>query len=635
MDLAQSRFRRLLIASLVLGLVASLIDLVFPGAVPTAVREAQGDSFKDASTTFLVSSGVFGAIFAGLLVSSVYGLYRFRRWARPLALIVTALTAVANISTGVAVSSGWASAFDMIANTLWGMVLALSWCSPFREIFTGQADSRAAQDTAMPQASEQTAAEPDPAIELPVVATDNERPAIFANLIVGLRGALFLRIDENEIRPTWSQWVVLTALYVLAESLFDFWNTGLVGQFTTNGLPGILFIVPVLLFGAWTIARAAGRSERTLLLAVVFTAMAVTITIVCELVQLQTRAVHIGKLWGYGAYFGFYLFAVWLAASACVAAIRLLDMVRGPRWAAALLAAAFIGIPLAGVYRDASLWAPAYDASAADEGRRQWRMLNSEEVFYRQPQLLARDLAAVRPGREGDITMFFVGVAGYAEQDVFMKEVRYVSRLFRERYGTSEHSVLLINNAKSVTETPIASGSSLRLALNRVGDVMDRERDILFLYLTSHGSSDHKFSLSFGLMQFNDLGPAQLRKLLDESGIKRRVIVVSACYSGGFVEPLKSPDTLIMTASAADKTSFGCSNEAEFTYFGQAYFRDALGKTPSFIDAFDLARPAIEARETATENDHANPVIYVGANIRAALAEFERQRARGPAVAGG
>jgi len=632
MTLVQIRFRRLLIATVVFDLLALFTDILFPGTVPAAVREAQSDALKDASTLATVFTAALGAAMLGLLVISFYGLYQFKRWSRTFALIATALSVVANASTGFGVSSGWASAFDMVSNTLWGVVLALSWCSPLRESFAGKPISVAVQEAtdAPPPLAMQEVAAP----EAQGSAIAGERPAIFTNLGVGLRGALFLRIGEGDLRPTWSQFVLLTAMYVFAESLFDIWNTGLIGQISANGLPGILFIVPVLLFGAWTIARTAGRPEQTLALAVAFTAMSVPITIACELVQLLVRATHFGSRGGYVAYFGFYLFAAWLAASAGVAAIRMLRLVHDLRWIAALLAASFIALPLAGVYRDASLWAPLYDASAADEGRKQRRILNSEEVFYRQPQLLARDLAAVRPGREGDITLFFVGVAGYAEQDVFMKEVRYVNQLFRERYGTNEHSLVLINNAKSVNETPIASGSSLRLALNRIGDVMDRDRDILFLYLTSHGSSDHKFSLSFGLMQFNDLGPAQLRKLLDESGIKRRVIVVSACYSGGFVEPLKTPDTLIMTASAPDKTSFGCSNEADFTYFGQAYFRDALAKTPSFIDAFEIARPAIEARETETENDHAYPMIYVGANIRAALAEFERQRARGLAVAG-
>ena len=40
-----------------------------------------------------------------------------------------------------------------------------------------------------------------------------------------------------------------------------------------------------------------------------------------------------------------------------------------------------------------------------------------------------------------------------------------------------------------------------------------------------------------------------LRAALDESGIRNRVIAVSACFSGGWIEPLATDSTLIMTAA--------------------------------------------------------------------------------------
>src|SRR5207344_2149888 len=112
--------------------------------------------------------------------------------------------------------------------------------------------------------------------------------------------------------------------------------------------------------------------------------------------------------------------------------------------------------------------------------------------------------------------------------------------------------------------------------LARVAEVMDPDEDILFLFLTSHGSKDHHFTLEFGRMAFKTLDPPTLRRLLDESGIKRRVIVVSACYSGGFIDALKDDNSLVITAAAADRSSFGCSDKADFTYFGKAYFDEAL-----------------------------------------------------------
>src|SRR6266571_3124723 len=123
---------------------------------------------------------------------------------------------------------------------------------------------------------------------------------------------------------------------------------------------------------------------------------------------------------------------------------------------------------------------------------------------------------ALRPGHKGTVDLYFVGVAGYASQDVFMKEVNSVGKLFRERFDTEGHSVRLINNAKSVADTPVASVTALKATLARLAEVMDRDEDILFLFLTSHGSKDHDFSLEFWPLRFNPLDPKELRRLLDD-----------------------------------------------------------------------------------------------------------------------
>ena len=50
--------------------------------------------------------------------------------------------------------------------------------------------------------------------------------------------------------------------------------------------------------------------------------------------------------------------------------------------------------------------------------------------------------------------------------------------------------------------------------------------------------------------RLNSLTPARLTKALDQAGIKNRVLILSACYSGSFVPPLSNENTMILTASA-------------------------------------------------------------------------------------
>lgn len=206
-----------------------------------------------------------------------------------------------------------------------------------------------------------------------------------------------------------------------------------------------------------------------------------------------------------------------------------------------------------------------------------------------------------------------------------MKEVDAVGRLFRERFGSEGKTIRLVNNSKSLATSPIASITSLRKSLQRVATVMNNGEDILFLFLTSHGSKTHRFSLEFAPLQLHELDPEKLRALLDESGIKNRVVVISACYSGGFINTLKNENSLIISASASDKNSFGCSNEAEWTYFGKAFFDEALRKTHSFVEAFEMAKPVIAVWEKEQGYAPSEPQMALGEKIKPKLVKLQQQ----------
>jgi hypothetical protein len=155
---------------------------------------------------------------------------------------------------------------------------------------------------------------------------------------------------------------------------------------------------------------------------------------------------------------------------------------------------------------------------------------------------------------------------------------------------------------------------------------MDVDEDVLFLALSSHGSEGGRVSVSSELGYWRDLDATELAIMLRESGIRWRVIVVSACYAGTFIEPLRNDSTIILTAAAADRTSFGCSDENDLTYFGEAFYRDALPKAASLRVAFETARDAILEREGGTLVSHSNPQAHFGAAIEQKLAAIEATR---------
>lgn len=152
---------------------------------------------------------------------------------------------------------------------------------------------------------------------------------------------------------------------------------------------------------------------------------------------------------------------------------------------------------------------------------------------------------------------------------------------------------------------------------------MDADEDVLFLALSSHGDRD-VLLLENEPIAMDNLDPAWLRKALDDAGVRWRVIVVSSCYSGSFIDELASPTTAIITASAPDKMSFGCTNTAEMTYFGEAFFAESLRDNTSFAAAFKAAKKRIHERESLMGFEPSEPQMVVGKLMQTALPAFEQ-----------
>ncbi|MCB1629987.1 MAG: peptidase C13, partial [Xanthomonadales bacterium] len=205
-------------------------------------------------------------------------------------------------------------------------------------------------------------------------------------------------------------------------------------------------------------------------------------------------------------------------------------------------------------------------------------------------------------------------------------------QLFDQRFGTRGRSLALLNHPDSTERKPLATLSNLRLALQGVAQRMDTEQDLLLLFLTSHGSDDHQLYVDLLGLPLDQIEPNQLRAALDDSGIRWRVLVVSACYSGGFIDALADPRTLIITAAREDRSSFGCGPDSDFTYFGRAYFIHALNQTSDFQSAFKLAAEEIAEREAEEERLASEPQIRVGAEISAQLEAWQRGFDPGPAL---
>lgn len=247
----------------------------------------------------------------------------------------------------------------------------------------------------------------------------------------------------------------------------------------------------------------------------------------------------------------------------------------------------------------------------------------SETAFYAQSRLLNKAIEQIQFGDFAQTHWYFLGVAGASYQDVFKFEIERIKEQFDTRFGTFGRSIELVNNPETLTEIPIASKTSIDLALRRIGQQMNKESDVLFLYMTSHGLPN-QFEMENAPIDLEDVDPKWLREALDKSGIRWKVIVISACYSGSFIPALQSPDTLIITASAADRASFGCSSEADYTYFGRAFFDQAMREQKTIKLAFNQAAETVAKWETTQGFEPSEPQWVIGKNMELMLPQLEQ-----------
>ena len=347
--------------------------------------------------------------------------------------------------------------------------------------------------------------------------------------------------------------------------------------------------------------------------------------------------------WPWALQFGWIAVAqariVWLGSTAADPRRR----VAAPALVVAMLALGMFGLPYGYWQADgpakrvakAGAAAPrASDADDADDAQADdtadARMLElSQDVFESQQRLLAARLDAIPPGRPGVVDLYAITFAPYADVDVFMRESAVVAGVMNSRFDARGGTLQLVNNVATVDRFAWATPLDLQRSIARVAQRMNRDEDILFLHLTSHGGADGQLAAEFFPLTVDQLTPQMLRHWLDEAGVRHRVISISACFSGSWIAPLANDDTLVMTAADADHTSYGCGSKSTLTFFGQAMYDEQLRHTWSFEEAHAASRKLIDQRERAAgkEDGYSNPQISVGTRIRARLKLLEARLA--------
>lgn len=258
----------------------------------------------------------------------------------------------------------------------------------------------------------------------------------------------------------------------------------------------------------------------------------------------------------------------------------------------------------------------------------------------RDAELLGAQLSAIKPQRPGVVDTYVLSMSLWNDP-VFEREATEAGKVLAQRFDAEGRMLVLsAGTGSGERKLPAASPDNINAAIGKLGASIDPQEDLVVVFLTTHGGPDG----TAAIQEKNRLGggvkPAHLRNSLNAAGIRNRVVIVSACFSGHFILPFSDAFTAVFTAAAADRSSFGCQPENDWTYFGDALFnrslRGGLGLEASFdaslktiakweddlVRAWNAKPAAQKAREP--EPVPSNPQKHVGDAIAPILAKAER-----------
>ena len=164
--------------------------------------------------------------------------------------------------------------------------------------------------------------------------------------------------------------------------------------------------------------------------------------------------------------------------------------------------------------------------------------------------------------------------------------------------GADENNQIHLTSEKSLVNKNVKLATLNNIALSFKNLNIDQAEDSCFLFMTSHGIKNTGFYLSSGNEGYRDaLTPNQLKAVLDNTcGRAPTVVLISACYSGQFIEKLAASNRIILTAAIKDRPSFGCSADTTYTFWDECVI-EAIPQTKTWEELYTNVKGCIERKE--------------------------------------
>lgn len=242
----------------------------------------------------------------------------------------------------------------------------------------------------------------------------------------------------------------------------------------------------------------------------------------------------------------------------------------------------------------------------------------TEQILVEDRERLNRQIEGLEAERPGVTDVYFLAVGGDGTESVFMRDIEVARAGLQTQFDLERRAIMLLNHRDYET-LPLATRPSIATALKALDEQMNPQEDLLVVHLVSHGGEDGDLLLSQPGLELPNLSPQDFAEMIEPLSARRKVLVVSACYSGQWLDELADSDTLILTSARADRTSFGCGDDSEMTWFSKALYK-SVGLSLTEPDAmFEQVTEQIRLWEEEIGMDEESwsyPQFHLGDNLR-------------------
>jgi hypothetical protein len=424
-----------------------------------------------------------------------------------------------------------------------------------------------------------------------------------ANLVAGARLAAFMPVARTAFRIDAAQLLLAAVVSALVDAGADWVRRPPAAMFDIAAggaeLASLALLVAIAAFASWLF-----RDPPALI------ALPVVVLVSLPLVQLANLVpwalAHRDETAGPIAEAASWLVLGWFIAVLARCALVALQPALRRAWRV-LLTTALLASPLVlppGVIPENAWWstgAVTPDMDATNPA--------SEAVLALQRQLQDEALAGLSDHGQGETQLYFIGFAPDGDGATWRARLDKARSVMDVHWGTVGRSLSYVNDPASLTESPMATVSFLREALEEIASAANPDEDILMLYVAGRSNLDGSLRVHLPPLGLVQLSAAGLAYLLRDAGITWKVVVVAVCDPAPFVEALADDTTLVIASP-------GCPDGGPPTTLGDTLFGETLASATSLPGALQEAHRRLAARGAA-------PTIRMGDAIAAQLARLK------------